>query len=228
MKFHEKLYSLRKSKDLSQDELAEKLGISRQAVSRWEMGTAEPSAQNLIEIGKLFGVSIDYLLKDDAEKESCESAPESEKAKSHPFPANPKPRYDILFIVSVVLTVCHALQVLYSLPVTLFSVSIPFAIALWSVSCVFHAVNIVIFELVYRHYKHEPNAKAHRRRYYRISVWFFAFTPSLVLASLISFGLFPVNIIFLTFPLYFIVCLCVTLILRKEKQNKCNLNKENS
>ncbi len=216
MNFSQKLYSLRKSKDLSQDELAEKLGVSRQAVSRWEMGTAEPSAQNLIELSNLFGVSIDELLKDDFSVPSQENAPERENTKLHPSPA--KPKYDIPFIVSVVLTVCHALQVLYSLPVILFSVSVLFAIALWSVSCVFHAVNIVIFELVYRHYKNEPSAKAHKRRYYRLSVWFFAFTPSLVLATLISFGLFPVNIIFLIFLLYFLVCLSVTLILRKEKQ----------
>lgn len=216
MKFHEKLYSLRKSNGLSQDELAEKLGVSRQAISRWEMGTAEPSAQNLIELSKLFGVSIDELLKDDLSLKEQQST--SEREDVNPCAVRPRPKYDILFIVSIVLIVCHALQVLNSLPVILFSVSILFAIVLWSVSCVFHAVNILIFELVYRHYKHEPNARIHRRRYYRISIWFFAFTPSLVLASLISFGIFPVNIIFFTFLFYFLICICVTIILRKEKQ----------
>lgn len=48
---------------MTQTELAEKLDVSRQAVSRWELGTAKPDFENLIAISDLFGISIDYLLK---------------------------------------------------------------------------------------------------------------------------------------------------------------------
>lgn len=57
MRFGEKLSFLRKQQGMTQMELAEKLDISRQAVSRWEQGISEPSTENLVSIGKLFDVS---------------------------------------------------------------------------------------------------------------------------------------------------------------------------
>ena len=47
-------------------ELAEKLNVSRQAISRWEVGAALPGTDNLKVLGYLYGVSVDYLLNDDA------------------------------------------------------------------------------------------------------------------------------------------------------------------
>lgn len=67
MHFIEKLTSLRKEYGITQQELAEKLGVSRQAVSSWERGTAAPSTENLVRIGKLFGVSVDALVNDDVQ-----------------------------------------------------------------------------------------------------------------------------------------------------------------
>ena len=63
MEFHERLYEIRKNAGMTQSELAEKLDVSRQAISRWEMGTAKPEFENLIAISNIFDVSIDYLLK---------------------------------------------------------------------------------------------------------------------------------------------------------------------
>lgn len=65
MTFAEKLLELRKKEGLSQEELAQELNVSRQAISRWEMGTAMPDAPNLLQISKLFQVSVDYLLNDE-------------------------------------------------------------------------------------------------------------------------------------------------------------------
>lgn len=59
-----KLAFLRKQKGLTQMELAEKLNVSRQAISRWEVGAAVPSTDNLKVLGDLYGVSVDYLLDD--------------------------------------------------------------------------------------------------------------------------------------------------------------------
>ncbi|MBQ7875121.1 MAG: helix-turn-helix transcriptional regulator [Oscillospiraceae bacterium] len=69
MTFGEKLLSLRRKSGFSQEELAEKLGVSRQAVSRWESGTAMPDSPNLLQISNLFGVSADYLLHDEYESD---------------------------------------------------------------------------------------------------------------------------------------------------------------
>lgn len=64
MKFGEKLSVLRKQQAMTQQELAERLGVSRQAVSRWERMTSDPTAENLIGIGRLFDVSVDSLIND--------------------------------------------------------------------------------------------------------------------------------------------------------------------
>ncbi len=61
----EKIRDLRKKAGLSQEELAEKLDVSRQAVSKWELGAAVPTADKLLEISDLFGVSLDHLMRDD-------------------------------------------------------------------------------------------------------------------------------------------------------------------
>lgn len=87
MEFHEKLYTLRRAANMTQTDLAEKLNVSRQAVSRWEMGTAKPEIDTLIAISDLFGVTLDELLKGEAV-----SASES-KASTEPEP-EPKPRWD--------------------------------------------------------------------------------------------------------------------------------------
>ena len=65
MTFNEKLLSLRRKSGFSQEELAEKLEVSRQAVSRWEMGETMPDAKNLLELSDIFGVSVDSLLRDE-------------------------------------------------------------------------------------------------------------------------------------------------------------------
>lgn len=65
MTFQEKLTALRKSRGMSQEQLAEELNVSRQSISRWEQGSAMPDAGNLLQLSKIFGVSVDYLLHDD-------------------------------------------------------------------------------------------------------------------------------------------------------------------
>ena len=68
MTFGEKLLKLRKKSGFSQEELAEKLLVSRQAVSRWESGETMPDSPNLLKISEIFEVSADYLLRDEHEK----------------------------------------------------------------------------------------------------------------------------------------------------------------
>ena len=65
MNLDEKLICLRKRQKLSQAEAAERLNVSRQAISRWETGIAEPSADNLRCLSKLYRVPVDHLLHDD-------------------------------------------------------------------------------------------------------------------------------------------------------------------
>lgn len=73
MQLNEKLQILRKEAGLSQERLAEKLGVSRQAVSKWESGQSTPDIENLSALSDLFGVTLDELIKK-------ESAPQPAQA----------------------------------------------------------------------------------------------------------------------------------------------------
>ena len=63
-----RLYQYRKTMGISQEELAERIGVSRQAVSKWERAESSPDTDNLIELAKVYGVSLDELLQGKAEE----------------------------------------------------------------------------------------------------------------------------------------------------------------
>lgn len=63
MTIGEKIQKCRKERKMSQEELASGLGVSRQAVSKWELNESVPDTENVIELGRIFQVSLDYLLK---------------------------------------------------------------------------------------------------------------------------------------------------------------------
>lgn len=65
MKLSEKIAELRKKQGWSQEELAFRLGVSRQSVSKWESGTALPEVDKIVQLADMFGVSCDYLMKND-------------------------------------------------------------------------------------------------------------------------------------------------------------------
>jgi len=65
MKLHEKISCYRKKCGLSQEALSEKIGVSRQAVSKWETGDALPEVTKLKALAELFGVTVDFLLSED-------------------------------------------------------------------------------------------------------------------------------------------------------------------
>lgn len=67
MKFNEKVVKLRKLKGLTQDEFASAVGVSRQAVYKWESGQSYPEVPKLLEMKLLFGISIDDLLDENYE-----------------------------------------------------------------------------------------------------------------------------------------------------------------
>ena len=69
MKFNEKLVKLRKTNGYTQEDLAEKLGVTRQAVARWEAGDTTPDMAMLLGLCEVFSVSADYLIHDDYESD---------------------------------------------------------------------------------------------------------------------------------------------------------------
>lgn len=72
MTLNEKIYELRKNAGYSQETLAEKTGVSRQSVSKWETGESVPEIDKIVALSKIFSVTTDYLLNDDYSEEVTE------------------------------------------------------------------------------------------------------------------------------------------------------------
>lgn len=106
MNFSDNLIKLRKGKSWSQEDLAEKLGISRQAVSKWEVGTSKPDIDNIVKISKLFEVSIDELVNNEIVKTEAISINVKRKSKK-----------DVLLVwlrrILIVLAIIYFINVIY-------------------------------------------------------------------------------------------------------------------
>ncbi len=75
-----RLYEYRKANGYSQEELAAKIGVSRQAISKWERSESSPDTENLIALAKLYGVTLDTLLMGEAEPSAAPKEPEKAEA----------------------------------------------------------------------------------------------------------------------------------------------------
>ncbi|GLX69828.1 helix-turn-helix domain-containing protein [Paenibacillus glycanilyticus] len=100
MVFGEKLKAMRQASGWSQDELAEKLFVSRQSVSKWENNQNYPSIEIIIKISDLFGVTIDELLRSDAEL--TRKVIDDSKQLKYP---RLKVAFDLLFLLGVALLI---------------------------------------------------------------------------------------------------------------------------
>lgn len=106
MTFQEKLVILRKARGLTQDEFASAVGVSRQAVYKWESGQSYPEVQKLLEMKTLFSISIDNLLDDNydvprPEKKKRKRAAAAPKIEEAPKAAEPKIQENDAFKVVV-------------------------------------------------------------------------------------------------------------------------------
>ena len=85
MKLNEKILYCRKRLGLSQEALAERIGVSRQAVSKWETGDAEPEISKLRSLAQIFGVTTDWLLSDAEHEEQHTKTEEKAESVSPPW-----------------------------------------------------------------------------------------------------------------------------------------------
>lgn len=86
MTFGENLAILRKSKGLSQEQLAEKLRLTRQTISKWELDQSTPDLDFLLQLSDIFQVSTDYLIKGEQEERKGSSNDEPEASSNRSFP----------------------------------------------------------------------------------------------------------------------------------------------
>ena len=158
MKLSEKISMLRKSRQMSQEELSEQLHVSRQTVSRWETGSAMPDASNLLQLSELFHVSADYLLQDDHPPEQPPSATVSPVSSSWKV---------LFFLISL-----EVMVLLIQFITTVFLKNAFFALS----SFLLFAAIIAGFEFAYRKEGTEDSA-AFRRRFYQISAYLGFYFP---------------------------------------------------
>ena len=141
MKMPDKIIKLRKANGWSQEELAEKVDVSRQAISRWENGTALPDAQNVLQISKLFHVTTDYLLNDDYESDDDIPAVQTAKKETKDLYTKKKQHHLIAAICFTIASFCWLMSVLIYVDDNQLVLSC-FALALCSVNAV---VQFVLF-----------------------------------------------------------------------------------
>lgn len=162
MKLSDKITTLRKQSGMSQEDLAEKLGVSRQAISRWEMGSAMPDANNILQISKLFSVTTDYLLND--EYESDNDLPKIQKMKED------NTQQILIYLIAVeAMTLVIQFMSVVILQNWVFAILslIPFIAA------------IAGFEWAYckKGGRENQMARKFRRKFYKISAWLGLYFP---------------------------------------------------
>lgn len=95
MKFEDKLIKLRKKSSLSQEALAEKLDVTRQTISKWELGQTKPDMEKVAQMAKLFNISVNELVNEDELTE--------EKSETHIKKENKGERKIVLYILIIIL-----------------------------------------------------------------------------------------------------------------------------
>lgn len=105
MSFAKKMIELRKQQDLSQQDLADRLGVSRQAISRWETGAVQPLADSVRGLAQVFQVSTDYLLNDDLDDPTPLHPPQPAPPQEEPTPTRKHRKWLLALAALVAATV---------------------------------------------------------------------------------------------------------------------------
>ena len=115
------LYALRKSRGMTQQELADKLGVTNKAVSKWETGEAFPETAQLVPLSDIFGVTVDDLLRGEALRETKEASElPNEEQKSVPSERKKKLR-----------SICKVINIIIMLLATAIFLLLGFVWELW-------------------------------------------------------------------------------------------------
>lgn len=193
-----RLQQLRKENGYTQEVLAEKLGISRQSVSKWERAEASPDTDNLIALAKIYGLSVDQLLDTSADSTVVHTTQKKDK--------------DIKGKVKSILSKANDFGMYPGLAKKLFKFPIPIVIAF-----VYVAVSMVlkiwhpfwlIFMLIPIYYRFAIACKANNRKTFLLLMP----VPELIVTVFLLIGLTAggwgiIWILFLLIPIYYWVCL---------------------
>lgn len=201
----DKIIKLRKINGLSQEELGEKLNVSRQAISRWESNTAQPDATNILKLSKLFGVTTDYLLND--EFESDNDLPKVKEIKS-----------DGLQQIMIFMVTLEVMTLIIQFMSTFILQSILFGI----LSFIPFIAMIGGFEYAYQKKSAEVNktTRGFRKKFYKISAWLGLYFPVrfiiIILAHFYPRSYSTIVLECVIFAIYLMVVMLITLEIEKK------------
>lgn len=192
MNIANKIQSLRKEHNLTQENLADQLNVSRQALSKWELGISTPDADKIVQISEYFNVSTDYLLKDTIENDQ----PTAKRQFS----------FRSLIIISTAIVL----------------IGLVFMIAVWEyayLGFIIQIVGVATFELLISR-QPKPEQKFIHSVFYGINFWLIVFVPYILLFRRMEksiFQFFSINneatqYLFM-FGSYTTLCILVTLII---------------
>ncbi|MDT8336937.1 MAG: helix-turn-helix transcriptional regulator [Candidatus Izemoplasmatales bacterium] len=99
--YYKKIHELRKANKLSQEELAQRLNVSRQTVSKWETGIVMPDINNLLKLSEIFNVSTDYILKE-----------ETKSFSYYPIDTKPERKIETYKLVAITFLLLSTLTIL--------------------------------------------------------------------------------------------------------------------
>lgn len=234
MTLGEKITDLRKKRGLSQEDLAITLGVSRQAVSKWEVGDATPDTEKVVALAEYFNVTTDWLLRDIAPQQSSSGGKDA-----HMSPAQARAGAPLLLCMTLGGSACGLFLLFYGRFVS--TSTVPSVIGVILQIC---AIALAMgFGLYLKSSVDAPQGSDFIRAFWRVDIWIVALLPMRIcyFAFLQVLNLIPEAalsrlwftlpqplwtlgrvILFVGIPiaLYVAVCLFVTLILCRRPRKK--------
>lgn len=200
MKFADKIIKLRKENGLSQEDLADKLNISRQAISRWESDSVLPDATNILQLSKLFNVSCDYLLNDEYKSQNINTHNNIEQNT---------------FLIMYLLITLQLLIFIAQFICVVILKNIIFSF----LSFIPSITTIGAFETLYQKNKDNEKLKRFRYKFYKISIWIGTYCPIRFMLLLIM-NLYPRPVSMFVFNGVTLIIYLIVAILMIKKLNK--------
>lgn len=189
MNIADRIQSLRKTKGVSQEELADKVGVSRQAVSKWESEQSSPDIDKIIIMSEYFGVTTDYILK----------------GIEQPEQADKKPNATIFVMVA---TVLNLIGLMISAAVW-YEKQVPMALV---IGLVFMALGYMVFGVGILEAS-ERTRKQAKYNFWSINIWILLLIPfSLIYNSLLTGTTAPYPLLvspMMAFPVFWVIYIAV-------------------
>ena len=197
----------RKKNQLTQDDIAKECSVTRQAVSKWENGTAMPDASNILQLSKLFGVTTDYLLNDDYQSDND-------------LPKVKEVQNDDLGQIMIYLVTFEVMVLLMQFMTTVILQNVFFGF----LSFIPFVAAIGGFEYAYQKKASSATEKTKnfRRKFYKISAWLGLYFPiRFFVSAAVSFYPRPYNTLVLEIiilVIYIAAATCTNLLIDKSQR----------